>query len=300
MKLFFTVATAAVLLTFLSCNQSGTSESRDRNAIAPIALQEKPDLSDGMIQFADTVAQATQNINQSPGKTKQSQRNEDWNKKIVKNGTVNLEVKNYQKYYQLVSEVVKREGGYIAQEDQQQNEYKLENTVVVKVPVALFEEAMDLISKGTGQEEVKVKKITSEDVTTEVIDTKSRIEAKRGVRSRYLDLLKQAKNMGEILQVETEINEIQEQMEMAAGRVNYLNNVSMYSTINLTFYQIINVGAKDEKDPSFSTKIFTAFLSGWQFIKAIILGLVSIWPLWFLMFGLWLGIRKWKIAKAKA
>ena len=39
------------------------------------------------------------------------------------------------------------------------------------------------------------KKMNSEDVTMEVIDTKSRLETKKEVRGRYLDLLKQARNI---------------------------------------------------------------------------------------------------------
>ena len=247
----------------------------------------------------DSSFQVSQNANRSPGGSQQATPNEDWNKKIIRNGTITLAVKDYSKYYQLVGEIVKREGGYVAQEDQQQSDYKLENTVVLKVPVARFEETMTHISNGTGNDEVKEKKITSEDVTGEVVDTKSRIEAKKQVRLRYLDLLKQAKNMNDILQVQSEINEIQEQMEMASGRVNYLNHASAFSTINLTFYQILNPGAPDQKEPSFSTKLFASFLSGWQFIKALIVGLVSIWPLWFLMFGLWLAFRRWKLSRPK-
>ena len=82
--------------------------------------------------------------------------------------------------------------------------------------------------------ELNEKKITSEDVTTEVIDTRSRLEAKKQVRLRYLDLLKQAKNMEEILSVQSEINGIQEQIESAAGRMEYLQHSSSFSTIHLT------------------------------------------------------------------
>ena len=64
-------------------------------------------------------------------------------------------------------------------------------------------------------------KISTEDVTGEVVDTRARMEAKKQMRDRYLALLKQARNMKEILEVQTEINTIQEDIESASGRVGF-------------------------------------------------------------------------------
>jgi len=291
MRISHSATAVALVLLFLSCNQSANEAAKDDNTSQTNQLDQK----DQNLQTLDTtvtpIAAAKKSGNFSPG-------NEDWDKKIIRTGTLNLEVKDYNKYYQSLSEIVRREGGYISQEDQQQTEYQISNNLFIKVPVDRFQETMDLISKGTGNEEVRDKKVSSEDVTTQMIDTKSRIETKKEVRLRYLELLRQAKNMKDILQVQSEINNIQEEMETAAGRLNYLGHASAYSTINLTCYQILNPTARDIKEPGFSIKIFNAFNSGWDFIKAIILGVISIWPLWFFLAGLWIVVRKWKPVKA--
>jgi hypothetical protein len=52
-----------------------------------------------------------------------------------------------------------------------------------------------------------------------VVDTRSRMEAKKQMRDRYLELLKQARNMKEILEVQQVINSIQEDIESGSGRV---------------------------------------------------------------------------------
>lgn len=279
-------------MIFISCNNQKTGLAQFENSTGNKIEQ--------LNYSADSTAEVAHNFQQTPANGQPPNSNIDWNKKIIRNGTINLEVKDYSKYYQVLKDVVRREGGYIAQENQQQTDYRLENTVLLKVPVTQFEETMDLITQGTGKEQVNERKITSEDVTTEVVDTKSRIEAKKEVRLRYLELLRQAKTMKDILEVQSEINQIQEQMEMASGRVNYLNHASAYSTINLTFFQVLSATPPQEKEPSFSTNILSAFLSGWQFIKAIIVGLISIWPLWFLVFGVWLAYKKWKLSKPKS
>ena len=292
MHLKFSAVAGVLLLIFISCNDQRFETAKSQEA--PV------DKIDQLNYSADSTAEVAKDFQQPPGSGNQPVSNIDWNKKIIRNGTINLEVQDYFKYYQVLKDIVRREGGYIAQENQQQTDYRLENTVLLKVPVAQFEQTMDLITQGTGKEEVNERKITSEDVTTEVVDTKSRIEAKKEVRLRYIELLRQAKTMKDILEVQSEINQIQEQMEMASGRVNYLNHASAYSTINLTFYQILSATPPKEKEPSFSDNILTAFLSGWQFIKAIIVGLISIWPLWFLVFGVWVAYKKWKLSKPKS
>jgi len=292
MHLKFSAVAGALLLIFISCNDQRFETAKSQEA--PLDKIEQLNYS------ADSTAEVAKDFQQPPGSGNQPAPNIDWNKKIIRNGTINLEVQDYSKYYQVLKDIVRREGGYIAQENQQESDYRLENTVLLKVPVAQFEQTMDLITQGTGKEQVNERKITSEDVTTEVVDTKSRIEAKKEVRLRYIELLRQAKTMKDILEVQSEINQIQEQMETASGRVNYLNHASAYSTINLTFYQILSATPPKEKEPSFSDNILSAFLSGWQFIKAIIVGVVSIWPMWFFAFALWLGYKKWKLSKPKS
>lgn len=201
----------------------------------------------------------------------------DWNKKIIKTASLNVEVKKYSTYNQLVHGSAEKFGGYIADEQQTETEYKIENNITIKVPVEQFQSAVDFLT--TGDSKINEKKISSEDVTTQFVDTKSRLEAKKQVRLRYLDLLKQAKNMEEILQVQKEINDIQEEIESAAGRMNYLSNESAMSTINLTFYQVVNASAKDADHVSFWIKTKDAFVSGWNGLGDVLVGIIYIWPL---------------------
>ena len=288
MNFKFAVTAGALLLIFISCNNHSTLESND--------LAKNEDVKEYRGYSADTV---TQVLHQQPQVDNTVNQHIDWNKKIIRNGTMTLEVKEYSKYYTLIKEIVQREGGYIADENQQQSEYRIENSIIIKVPVAQFEQTMDLASAGTGNESVKERTISSEDVTTEVVDTKSRIEAKKEVRLRYMELLKQAKSMKDILEVQSEINGIQEQMEMASGRVNYLNHASAFSTINLKFFQLLSAAPPVDKEPSFASNIFSAFLSGWQFIKTLIVGVISIWPMWSFVFLVWVGYKRWKQVRPK-
>lgn len=212
----------------------------------------------------------------------------DWDKKIVKTANLNAEVKDYKNFSQQLNEKVKKYGGYISQEEQSQSDYQIQNSVVIKVPVDQFENAVNDFTKDISK--LNEKNISSEDVTTQLVDGKSRLEAKKQVRLRYLDLLKQAKNMEEILTVQKEINDIQEDIELVNGRINTLSHESAMSTINLTFFQIINANAKadSEKQPGFLQKVKEAFANGWYWIGEVFVGLISVWPLLAaIVLGIW-------------
>jgi hypothetical protein len=203
---------------------------------------------------------------------------EDWDKKIIKTGNIVLELNNYKAYNNLIRKNVKNFGAYIAQEDQTQGDDKLENSIVIKVPVENFDDLINSI----GGDSIKVieKRITSQDVSSEVVDTKARIDAKKIVRLQYLELMRQAKNMKDILEVQAEMNTIQEEIESATGRVNYLVHQAAYSTVNLRYYQQVN-GKKIEPEDSngFMFKLKEAFKTGSSVIGNILLLLLSIWPL---------------------
>jgi hypothetical protein len=288
-------AIAVLLLLCISCNQN--NKTPQQGSVGNISETEKIDADTGF-QSVDSIA-APQTGEQKKQEPSIPQKPIDWDKKIVKTATLDAEVKDYKTFSKTLSEKIKKYGGYISSEEQTQSDYKIENDVVIKVPVAEFENAInDLLSDVL---KVNEKKITSDDVTTELIDGKSRLEAKKQVRLRYLDLLKQAKNMEEILTVQKEINSIQEEMETVAGRINYLGNSSAMSTIQLNFSQILDPSAVQPKteDAGFSTQVKYAFLNGWHWIKDIFIGLLSIWPFLFLIVGGYVFFRRRLIPKTK-
>jgi len=274
----------AFLILAISCNQANEKEKEASPSTIVADAQLEANVS-------DTASLVLEQAPAIPGDQKQKkpikqfappESKPDWNKKIIKTATLNVEVKDYAKFNQLVHSSASRFGGYIADEQQTETEYKIENTITIKVPVDQFQSAVDFLSSGDGK--INEKKISSEDVTTQFVDTKSRLEAKKQVRLRYLELLKQAKNMEEILQVQTEINDIQEEIESAAGRINYLTNASAMSTINLTYYQVLDATVQNHDEKSFWQKTKQAFASGWDGVGEVLVGLFYIWPLILLAF----------------
>lgn len=267
----FYVAAMLLLLTFIACNRN--SESKD---VAFGNLKEKISFNEaGKPDYYQSDSAAAPDQNQKKALTANKPLT-DWDKKIIKNATLELEVKDGNAFYKNLREQVKSYGGYIAQENQQESDYKLENQLVIKVPVEQFDVAVAGLSDKV--EKVHQRNISSEDVTGQIVDTRSRLEAKKQVRLRYLELLKQAHNMTDILSVQSEINGIQEEIEAAAGRVQWLGNAAAFSTINLTYFQVLNEKAKEDT-PTFGSRLLGSFKTGGQWILELLIGLVAVWPL---------------------
>ena len=296
MKWIMQLLAAMLLWIFIACNNkqkeitSMDINSSDKKGKAEELIRD--------MQSADSVASpqgnTPQHLVQATGK---SQAKEDWDKKIVKTGELSVEVKDYVNFNTILHAAVKRYGGYIAQEEQNQSSFKIENIITIKVPVEQFDDAITALTPGT--EKVIEKKISAEDVTGELVDTKSRMEAKKRVRNRYLDMLKQAKNMEEILQVQNEVNSIQENIEAAAGRIGYLDHAAAFSTIHIGFYQVLTQPGSNEINPSYSYRIMESLRSGWHWFLELLVIIASCWPVLIAAGAAWLFVRKRKLTTIK-
>lgn len=223
---------------------------------------------------------------------------DSWDKKIIKNGVLHVEVADYSAYGKTVREYVTQAGGYVSNEEQLQSDYKKESTIRLKIPVDRFEELLGQLA--VGGKNVLSRKITSQDVSGEVMDTRARLEAKKRVRIRYLDLLNSARNMSEILEVQAEINKIQVEIEAATGRVNFLNHASAMSTIDLVYFQWLNPAGGGEPTPSFGTRILDSLRNGAVVLADILVALSTLWPFWLAALVGWYIFKRKKSVKLPA
>jgi len=293
MKLPLTGIAIALAMTLLSCH--GNS-SKENIATQDIALQ---DLSKEIPAGAEKIS-AYGNAADSAGNILHAGNpapNIDWDKKIIKDATVRLELKDFKSYDKNLHNIIKRYGGYIASEEQTESDASIQNVLTIKVPVAQFEELMNqLPAEGS---KVLEKKITTQDVTGEVVDTKARMEAKKQVRQQYIELLKQSKKMSDVLEVQKEINGIQEDIEAGTGRVEYLVHQAAYSSIHLTYFQYFEGVAPVDGTPSFYTRLKDAFSTGASMLSGLMVFFISIWPLLLAVIGAWYILKKRRVpAKA--
>jgi prefoldin subunit 5 len=90
----------------------------------------------------------------------------------------------------------------------------------------------------------------------------SRLNTKRKLEERYIEILKKATKVSEILEIEKQISAIREEIEAKQGQLKYLESRVSESTVTIEFYKTI--AQKEGVKISYGSKI-------WNSIKVRIL-----------------------------
>jgi hypothetical protein len=178
-----------------------------------------------------------------------------------------------------INKMVQQFNGYISDQRFQNTVYQIENRFTIKVPEQHFDVLMDSLVQVAAF--VDYENITTQDVTEEYIDLKSRLKTKLEVKQRYETILRQrAKTVKDILATEEKLHIIQEEIEATQGRLNYLTNKVSYSTIQVDLYETVDYKETPESyTRTFFSKTKEGFSFGWKLIESIVLGIIYIWPL---------------------
>ncbi len=202
-------------------------------------------------------------------------------KKIIKDGRLGIEVEDLDKAKSTVDSLVKNIGGYYANERLTNTDYETAYQLKIRIPENQFEQLILALEMGEG--EVKYKEIDARDVTEQFIDLETRLANKKSYLSKYRELLSQAKNVKDILEIETNIRAIEEEIESTYGRLKYLSDLVAYSTLDLELTKPKDKKYEIEKRDHFFTRIRFALVKGWVgFVDFIVFG-VRIWPFWIII-----------------
>ena len=197
--------------------------------------------------------------------------------KIIKKADVSFQVKNLDDSHKAILAEVKKSGGYISSENQTNNSYQIENTMVIRIKSGGFDDLVDQLLKQSIYTESK--KITADDVTEEYVDAVARLKSKKEVEKQYEEILKKAYSIYDILQVEQQLRMIREEIEAYEGKIKYLDDRVDYSTISLHFYEKLDYVAAPTNDSGFFYKMGKAFSGGWHILLALFIGLAYLWPI---------------------
>ena len=220
--------------------------------------------------------------------------------KIIKNAKIRFQVKDYAKSKPEIDRIIKKYSGYCSYEVESNTDSSLQDTITIRVPYENFEALVkELLVHAIY---IDSKTITAEDVTEKFIDLEARLKAKKEVEKRYYEILRQAKNVEEILNVESELAKMREDIEAMEGKLRYLSDQVVYSSIELSYYQTLETVAPPPlPKPSFFRELWLGMKNGGRTLKGFIIGLVSIWPFLFIIFIIYIVIKRhWAKTKKDA
>jgi hypothetical protein len=205
--------------------------------------------------------------------------------KIIKTADICYQVEKFNKSRRQILDVVNRFHAYVSAENQSNDGYRINNTLVIRAESAIFDTLVEALMAEAIY--VEYKQISVQDVTEEFVDVVARLKSKKEMEAQYFEILKKARSIDEILAVQQYLRVIREEIESFEGRLKYLNDRVAYSTITLRFYEKLDAISR-QPDRSFGTKIAEAFSWGWSGLKTFFIGIIFLWPVWVI-----LGITAW-------
>lgn len=213
-------------------------------------------------------------------------------KKLIKEGRVEFEADDLNDTRKTVFAAVHKYNAYVSSDQELNFPGRISNTIVIRVPENNFDNLLNDATKGINSFDSK--EITVKDVTEEFLDITARLKTKKELETRYLELLKQAKTVSEMLEIEKQIGELRSEIESVEGRLKYLENRVTYSVLTLTFYERI------PGQTQFGQKFKDGLRNGWNNLLAFFVVLINLWPFVLIGLGLFAYFRYRKRKKPGA
>lgn len=213
----------------------------------------------------------------------------DLDRKLTKDGRVEFETTDISSTRKIIIETLEKYNAYTSSDQEFKSSGRISNTIVIRVPANNFDKLLSEATKGVSRFDSK--EIEVKDVTEEFLDIHARLKTKKELENKYLELLKKAKSVTEILEVEKQLGELRSEIESIEGRLKYIENKVALSTLTITFYQ------KVPKETEFGSKFKLGFSNGWDNLIWFFVFLINIWPFVLITIGLVFGIRFWRKRK---
>ena len=214
----------------------------------------------------------------------------DTSRKIIKNGDLKFSVKNVATARNKIVSAIKSVGGYVSEEAESGYENnRKEYSITLKVPAKNFDKLLHDISSTA--DNIDSKNIQIEDITSEYIDTQTRLDNKKKLEKRYLELLESAVKIGDMLQIENKLSEIRSDIESVERQFMQMKKQVVYSTITVNFY---SQAKPSETGKGFFYLVRASFNEGLEFLGKAFFKILSFWPFILILLGVLILYKKRK------
>jgi len=147
-------------------------------------------------------------------------------RKLIKTGSISLEVEQLASAEEAVLAWCQSFGGYVASSFN----HETNAAFTVRIPAVHFDAAM-AAAGNLGR--VRSRNVSTQDVSEQFYDLQTRLDTRKILRDRLQSYLAQAKNMEDLLHIERELNSTLTEIESMEGRMRRLSNQIDYSTITV-------------------------------------------------------------------
>ena len=168
-------------------------------------------------------------------------------KKVIKNGDLNLKVNNIDNASGDISGIAAANGGSVYSSNiYNQNNFKSGN-IVIRVPVANFEKTFTEVKKVAAL--VIRESTTGQDVTEEYVDLQAQLKNRQAEEAQFQTILQQAQKIQDVLDVTQQLYQVRGEIEQLQGRIKFLDSQTDMSSISVSLSEDQNITVTDSWRP---------------------------------------------------
>ena len=190
-------------------------------------------------------------------------------RKLIKTVTIEAETEDYDQLVPALDAQILAMGGYVeSRETGKFSRNRRWSTMTIRIPA---EHLADFVSHVNEEANVLSTSEHTQDVTLQYADTESKITALKTEQTRLLELLSQANNLGEILEIEARLSDVTYELERYESQKRSYDNRIVYATVTLEILEVLTLTPVE--DPTVWDRISDGFMES---LEGVSNGLVDI------------------------
>ncbi len=197
--------------------------------------------------------------------------------KIIKTGDIGIESETFEETDSFIRTTVESYGGILAERSVSGNVGDRWAYYTVRIPSAHFD---TFFYEVTGACTVTNQTISSEDVTERYSDLETQLRTNEKKYERLLDLMDKAETLTDLYSIESEIADVEYEIDYLKGTLNGLDSKIAYSTIYINLTETTKV-TSIPVEPSFGASLGAALKNGTnsavEGFQNLIIGLAYNW-----------------------
>lgn len=301
-KLLFVIL-GAVLITgmiFTGCKSAEQPAMGEAYRNSDMAIEEElaeaaPE-GTGKEMAEEPAMEAPEEESTVDGESQYGETSVEGNRKVIKRAYIELEVESgkFQETMFELTALAEQNGGFVASsESYSDSEGNLTSGhITIRVPSNKYNSALDRVKKMGTIENISS---SGQDITQEYVDLESRLKNYEAQRDALLELMEQSKKVSDSLEVRKELINVQGEIEVIKGRMNYLDDLVSFSTIDVFFHEPEPI--KTASDWGFVQALKRGLRGAVTAFNWMVMALIATAPVWIII-GIVL-IIVWQIIRAR-
>lgn len=195
--------------------------------------------------------------------------------KVIKTAKLTLIVTKVRDTVSELNSLIVSKGGFILSSSVTTDPDETQSaSITLKVPVDKFEETVEDIKKLA--KVVEKESLSGQDVTEKYTDLKSQLKNYKAEEEQYLEILKKATSVEDILKVTDKLSRVRGNIETIQGRIKYLESQTDMSTIAVTLKEEtkIEIPTKEWRPLTTLKKAFRSWIKFLQGLTNVLIWLI--------------------------